>query len=155
MAALTKGGGMSATRERGGARLRALAMVWTLIVPPLWGFVWAHAKLQFAMLTPVVAPILLIVTAADIAAPHASSGPLALGLQAGGSILALAAWTKFIAIPFVTTGKLPNGRYLGDVVAPRRRERDRRKALRQRRHQPGYRPHAHRRQTTQPPGEDS
>ena len=125
----------------------ALAMVWTFMVPPAW----SHAKQLLAVTTPVIATAALIATAAEIAASHAGS-PLALALQAGGSVLALLVWTKFIAIPFATAGKLPDGRYLADVLAQRRvlhqRERNRRKALRQRRDRSDYQgPHAHQRQT--------
>jgi hypothetical protein len=152
MAASAKGGGMGATRERSGAPdisqrrwLHALTMVWTFMIPP----VWSHARLLLAMTTPVVATIALIGTAAELATPDASNS-LALALTAGGSLLALLAWIRFVAIPFATKGKLPNGRYLADVLARRRmlrqRERDRRQALRQRRDRPDYRgPHAHRR----------
>lgn len=118
--------------------------------------------MNLAIHTPLIATGFLIFALVELAAPNASNRT-ALALLAGGCVAALLVWTKAVAVPLVTKGKLPDGRNLADVLARQRvlhqRRRDHRQALRRRRESPSYPgPHAHRlSQQTQdePPGHRS
>lgn len=73
----------------------------------------------------------------------------------GGSFLVLLAWIGWVAIPLVTKGTLPDGRYLPDVLASRRARKQRagdyRQSHRRWRRSANYQPHAHRRPDSLPP----
>jgi hypothetical protein len=118
--------------------------------------VWTSSKIHFAVLVPIPAAVGLAIAITRLMGSQ-EGNPAFAALLAGASIIALLAWTRLVAIPFATKGKLPNGRNLADVLRRWQRGRDRRKALRQRRNSPAYQgPHAHRRQhSLLPPDEDA
>jgi hypothetical protein len=98
---------------------------------------WAHAKVHFAFPgLPVIVAVLLVVVA-EIAAHPANLAAWAL---VGAGSAGLLAWVRFIAVPLVTKGKLPDGRNVADVLTRRRIRRqlahERRQALRRWRDSP-------------------
>ncbi len=112
------------------------------------------SKIHLAVMVPILAAAGLAIAVTRLVASQAAN-PALPALLAGVSIIALLAWTRLVAIPFATKGKLPNGRNLADVLSRWQPERDRRKALRQRRNSPAYQgPHAHRRQHSLPPPDE-
>ncbi|MBO0823351.1 MAG: hypothetical protein J2P27_05770 [Actinobacteria bacterium] len=128
-------------------------LAWAALGRPLW----SQVKLHLAFYTPPIAMVGLISTLVELAAPNASNR-VALALLASACVAALLVWIKAVAVPLVTKGQLPDGRYLADVLARQRvlrqRRRDHRQALRRRRDSPSYPgPHAHRlsQQTQDPP----
>lgn len=129
-----------------------MVLAWAALGRPTW----SHVKLHLAIYTPLIAAGALVIALVELAAPNASSR-IALALLAGGCVAALLVWIKAVAVPLVTKGKLPDGRYLADVLARQRvlrqRRHDHRQALRRRRDSPSYpRSHAHRlSQQTQDP----
>lgn len=132
-------------RQPGSARaLRRLTLAWAALGRPLW----SQAKVNLAIHTPLIATGLLIFALVELAASSASNR-IALALLASGCVAALLVWIKAVAVPLVRKGKLPDGRYLADVLARKRvlrqRRRDHRQALRRRRDSPSYPgTHAHR-----------
>ncbi len=133
--------------------LRPVMLAWAVISPGLW----SHYKVHFAIVAPIVATALLIGALVELAAPRASNR-VVLALVASG-VVVLLVWITAVAMPLVTKGRLPDGRYLAEVLARQRilrqHRRDRRQALRQRRDNPTYPgPHAHRHQDQDRPGED-
>jgi hypothetical protein len=131
--------GMQATRgdeQSGSVRtLRRVMLARTTILSP----VWSHAKVEFAIVAPIAATALLVSALVKLTAPR-SSNTVTLALLASGSAVVLLVWIKAVAVPLVTKGKLPDGRYLADVLARQRmrrqRTRDRRQALRHLRNLP-------------------
>ena len=98
--------------------LGRVMLAWTAIFPP----VWSHAKVMFAIVAPIAATALLVSALVELTAPR-SSNPVTLALLASGSAVVLLAWIKAVAIPLVTKGKLPDGRYLADILARQRMRR--------------------------------
>jgi hypothetical protein len=141
-------------QQPGTARaLRRVMLAGAALGRPLW----SQTKVNLAIHTPLVATGCLVFALVKLAAPSASNRT-ALALLAGGCVAALLVWIKAVAVPLVTKGKLPDGRYLADVLARQRvlrqRRHDHRQALRRRRDSPSYPgPHAHRlsQQTQDPP----
>lgn len=128
-------------------------LTWAALGRPIWSI----AKVILAIYTPLIATVFLSIALVELAAPNASNR-MALALLASGCVAALLVWIKAVAMPLAMNGKLPDGRYLADVLARKRvlrqRKRDRRQALRRRRDSPSYPgPHAHRlsQQTQNPP----
>jgi hypothetical protein len=115
---------------------------------------WASLRFKVRFLWPIAATGGLVAGAAMFSG--GATDPAAWTLLVAGCGLALLAWVRFVAFPFVTKGKLPEGRTIGDVTGPWRLTFERRKALRERRNSPEYRgPHAHRRPGSLPaPGAD-
>jgi hypothetical protein len=110
---------------------------------------WNHAKLMFAIFAPIAATALLVGAVVQLAAPRASD-TISLALLASGSAVVLLVWVKVVAVPLLTKGRLPDGRYLARVLMRQRilrqRARDRRLARLERRGGSTYAgPHAHRR----------
>ena len=136
----------------GGSRIaRWLSwLVWVADLRRLWAVEKAHLAV-WGLLLPVAG---LVAAVAEVAAPHAGN-LAAWALLAGASVVVLAAWICFIAVPLVTSGMLPSGRNLADVLARRRMLRrlahDRRRMLRRWRDSPRYAAHGHRRPHGLPP----
>lgn len=141
-------------RQPGTARaLRPVMLAWAALGRPIW----SATKVHLAIYTPLVATAALIIALVELAAPNASNRA-AFALLASGCVAALLVWIKAVAVPLMKEGKLPDGRYLANVLARtrvlRQRRRDQRQALRRRRDSPSYPgPHAHRlsQQTQGPP----
>ena len=112
--------------------LRRVMLALAVMAPP----VWSHLKLQFAIVAPVVSAALLIGGVAELAAPRTRNA--AVFALLGAAFAVLVVWIMAVAVPLLTKGKLPDGRYLAEVLARRRsllrqRARVRRQAFRHRR----------------------
>lgn len=157
-----KGASMHEVRQPdqapGSSRIARL-LSWTVWLAVFRGL-WARVRVHYAAIGVVMPAAGLVGAIAQIAAPHARH-VAAWAMLAGASSLGLLAWIRFIAVPFVNRGALPNGRKLTDVLARWRMSRqltqDRRQALRRWRNSPHYQPHSHQlpKSLPRPPSDDS
>jgi hypothetical protein len=103
-------------RQPGTVRaLRRVMLAGAALGPPIW----AQAKVHLAIYTPLVATGALIIALVELAAPNASNR-VAVAVLASGCVAALLVWIKVVAVPLVGRGKLPDGRYLADILARQR-----------------------------------
>ena len=133
-----------AERAVGWLRLRTFLVRADVTPSGIGRAMWNSLRHKVLVLWPFAATGGLVTGVGELSG--GASDPAAWALLAAGCGLALVAWVRSVVVPFVTKGKLPGGRSLGDVVGPSRLTFDRRKALRERRSSTTYKgPHDHRR----------